>query len=184
MNLSKAQIILLQQGDPKSQRELYDQYKAKVMGICTRYTKDNKEAEDVFQESFIKIFNHLHDLRNVEQLEPWLKRITVNTAISFYHQNKKHAHVMEKNGFHCHNDDYELILANFSNDDIVEIINHLPEGYRMVFNLNVVEGFSHAEIASLLHISEATSRSQLTKAKQTLRNKLKALGILKFEKYG
>ena len=184
MNLTRAQLTLLLQGDPKSQRELYDQYKAKVMGICTRYTKTGKEAEDVFQESFIKIFNHLHELRDVDQLEPWLRRITVNTAISFYHQKKKHTHVMEKNGLQYQNDDYELILANFSNEDIVEIINHLPEGYRMVFNLCVVEGFSHAEIANLLHISEATSRSQLTKAKQTLRNKLKAFGILKFEKYG
>jgi RNA polymerase sigma factor (sigma-70 family) len=184
MATSQTQLTSLQQGDPKAQRELYDLYKTKVMGICVRYTKDNDEADDIFQESFIKIFNHIQELREVGNLEQWIRKITVNTAINYYHKNKKHSHAVEKNGVHYQSDDYELILGNFSNEIIIEIINHLPEGYRMVFNLNVVEGFSHAEIAEALHITEATSRSQLTKAKQTLRHKLRALGIIKFEKYG
>lgn len=184
MAVNRHQLALVQQGDPKAQRDLYDLYKGKVMGICTRYTKDIKEAEDVFQESFIKIFNHINELRDDSNLESWMRKITVNTAVSYYHKHKKHVHVSEKNGFHYQNDDYQLILANFSIEAIVDIINHLPEGYRLVFNLSVVEGFSHAEIAKVLDITEATSRSQLTKAKQTLRNKLRARGIIKFEKYG
>lgn len=90
---------------------------------------------------------------------------------------------MEHNGFSHSNDDYELILSHFSDEQLIALINNLPDGYRLVFNLYEVEGYSHAEIAALLNISEVTSRSQLNRAKQTLKNKLKAVGVLRYEKY-
>jgi RNA polymerase sigma factor (sigma-70 family) len=183
MTFSPSQLALCQQGDSKSQRELYDAFKAKVMGTCARYTRNKEEAKDVFQETFIKVFQHLQQLQDFERLESWIRKITVNAAITYYHKNKKHKHIEEKNGYDYQNHDYELILAHFSDEMIVEIVNHLPDGYRMVLNLHLVEGFNHAEIAALLQISEGTSRSQLTKAKGIVRNKLRAMGILKFEKY-
>jgi len=172
----------LQQSDPKSQRELYDLFKPKIMGLCRRYTWCKEEAEDVFQEAFIRVFKNISQLRDVEHLEQWIKKIAVNTAVNYYYKNKKHQHAEERNGFHQADGEYELILSHFSDEQLISLINKLPDGYRMVFNMHEVEGYSHAEIAELLHISEVTSRSQLNRAKQTLKSKLKAFGVLKYEK--
>jgi RNA polymerase sigma-70 factor (ECF subfamily) len=122
-------------------------------------------------------------VRDIEHLEQWIKKIAVNTAVNYYHKNKRHQHVIERNGFDHSNDDYELILSHFSDEQLIGLINDLPDGYRLVFNLYEVEGYSHAEIGQHLNISEASSRSQLNRAKQTLKNKLKAFGVLRYEKY-
>ena len=152
------------------------------MGLCRRYTGCKEEAEDVFQETFIRVFHNISQVHDLVHLEQWIKKIAVNTAINYYHKNKRHQHVEEMNGYHKTNDEYELIISHFSDEQLLDLINNLPEGYRLVFNLYEVEGFSHAEIGELLHISEVTSRSQLYRAKQTLKNRLKAFGILKYEK--
>lgn len=183
MLFTSSQLIQCQSSDSKSQRELYDFFRQKVYGLCRRYTKCREEAEDVFQETFIRIFQNIHQVRDVEHLEQWIKRIAVNTAVNYFHKHKRHQHVMEHNGFSHSNDDYELILSHFSDEQLIALINNLPDGYRLVFNLYEVEGYSHAEIAALLNISEVTSRSQLNRAKQTLKNKLKAVGVLRYEKY-
>lgn len=183
MLFSKSQLALCQANDSKSQRELYDLFKPKVFGLCRRYTHSREEAEDVFQETFIRIFQNIYQVRDAEHLEQWLKRIAVNTAVNYYHKNKRHQHMVEDIGFSYSNDDYSLILSHFSDEQLIGLINSLPDGYRLVFNLYEVEGYSHAEIAEILSISEATSRSQLNRAKQTLRNKLKAFGVLRYEKY-
>ena len=183
MSLTPTQLALCQNKDSKSQRELYELYKANVMGVCRRYSKNKEGAEDLFQEVFIRVFQNISQLNDIERLEQWIRRITVNTAVNSYHKNKNHQHAEERNGYHHQNDDYELILSQFSDEMLIKLINELPDGYRMVFNLHEVEGYNHAEIGELLHISEATSRSQLNRAKQTLKSKLKGLGILKYEKY-
>jgi RNA polymerase sigma factor (sigma-70 family) len=172
-----------QSNDSRSQRELYEFFKPKVFGLCRRYSACKQEAEDVFQETFIRIFQHIHQVRDVEHLEQWIKRITVNTAVNYYHKHKRHQHVMESNGFAASNDDYELILSHFSDEQLISLINNLPDGYRLVFNLYEVEGYSHAEIGGLLNILEGTSRSQLNRAKQILKDKLKTIGVLRYEKY-
>jgi len=183
MSLTKAQLARCQTKDAKSQRELYELYKAKVMGVCRRYAKNKEGAEDLFQEVFIRVFQSISQLNDIERLEQWIRRITVNTAVNSYHKNKNHQHAEERNGYHHQNDDYELILSQFSDEMLIKLINELPDGYRMVYKLREVEGYSHAKMGELLHISEATSRSQLNRAKQTLKSKLKGLGILKYEKY-
>ena len=183
MLFSKAQLARCQANDSKSQRELYDLFKPKVFGLCRRYTQSSQEAEDVFQETFIRIFQNICQVHDAEHLEQWIKRIAVNTAVNYYHKNKRHQHAIEHNGFNHSNDDYEIILSHFSDEQLIGLINSLPDGYRLVFNLYEVEGYSHAEIAEILNISEATSRSQLNRAKQTLKNKLKAFGVLRYEKY-
>lgn len=184
MPLTKKQLSLCQLNDEKSLRELYTLYKAQIMGVCRRYTKNKEAAEDVFQEVFIRVFQNLKQLKDTERLEQWIIRIAVNTAVNYYHKNKNHQHSEEHNGYHHQNEDYELILSHFSDEMLIRLINELPDGYRMVFNMHEVEGYSHAEIGELLQISEVTSRSQLNRAKQTLKNKLKAFGIVKYEKYG
>ncbi len=183
MPFLKKQLNLCQSNDFKSQRDLYDFFKSKVMGLCRRYTKSKEEAEDVFQETFIRVFQNIYQLHDVERLEQWIKQIAVNAAVNYYHKNKRHQHAEERNGYHQTNDEYELILSHFSDEQLITLINNLPGGYRIVFNMYEVEGYSHAEIAALLQISEETSRSQLNRAKQALKNKLKAFGIVKYEKY-
>jgi RNA polymerase sigma-70 factor (ECF subfamily) len=183
MYLDRSKLILIQQGDPKSQREFYELFKARIMGLCRRYTKNKEEAEDVFQEVFIRIFQNIHQLQDVDHLEQWMCKVAVNTAVNHYHKNKRHDHEGEHNGFRRHNSEYELILSQFTDELLIRLINDLPDGYRMVFNLHEVEGYSHAEIGDMLNISEVTSRSQLNRAKQTLKEKLKAFGIWKYEKY-
>jgi RNA polymerase sigma factor (sigma-70 family) len=175
-------FIRVQQGDSKSQRELFDHFQAKVMGICRRFTKNKTEAEDVAQESFIRVFNNIQQVKDAAHLESWIRKVTINTAVDYYKRNKRHEHADEKNGFNHKDGEYDLILSNFTDQMIVNIINQLPDGYRMVFNLNVVEGYSHAEIAVILNISESTSRSQLNRARQILKSKLQPLGIIRYER--
>lgn len=182
MPLTETQIALCKTRNAKAQRELYELYKAKVMGVCRRYTRNKEVAEDIFQEAFIRVFQNIGQLNNLDNLEHWIIRTAVNTAINYYHKNKRHQYTEERKGFHQTNDEYELILSQFSDAILIKVINELPEGHRMVFNLYEIEGFSHAEIASFLHISEGTSRSQLNRAKLTLKVKLKAYGIFKYEK--
>ncbi|HEY8510966.1 MAG TPA: RNA polymerase sigma factor [Cyclobacteriaceae bacterium] len=174
-----------QSGDPRSQRALYDLFRPKVFGLCRRYTRRREEAEDVFQEAFIRIFQNINQVHDAEHLEPWIRRITVNAAVSYYHKNKRHQIVQDvaDDGVQQTSDDYVLILSKFCDEQVVEMIEALPDGYRLVFNLYELEGYSHSEIASMLSITESTSRSQLNRAKQALKSRLKAIGVEKYEKY-
>ena len=183
MPLTNKQLALCQMNDAKAQWELYECYKKRIMGMCRRYTKNREEAEDVFQEVFIRVYQNISQLNDHTRLDQWIMRIAVNTAVNYYHKNKRHRHDEERNGYHHQNDEYDLILSQFSDEMLINLINQLPDGYRMVFNLHEVEGYNHAEIGELLHISEVTSRSQLNRAKHVLKSKLKALGVLKYERY-
>jgi RNA polymerase sigma factor (sigma-70 family) len=183
MEITIKHLELCKQNDAKAQKDIYYLFKSKIMGLCRRYTKNKEEAEDVFQETFIRVFQNIYQLNDVASLEAWIKKISVNTAVNYFHKNKRHhqhADYLEHDG---QNDDYQVLLSQLTDQTLVELINSLPDGYRLVFNLNVVEGYSHAEIGELLKISEVTSRSQLNRAKQALKSKLKALGVLKYEKY-
>ena len=153
------------------------------MGVCKRYTKNKEEAENVFQEVFIRVFQNIFQLSDIKHLEQWILKVAVNTAVTYCQKNKRHEHAEECNAYHHRNEDYELILSQFSDEMLIKMISELPDGYRMVFNLHEVEGYSHAQIGELLNISEVTSRSQLNRAKQTLKNKLSSFGVLKYEKY-
>jgi RNA polymerase sigma factor (sigma-70 family) len=163
---------------------LYDLFRPKVFGLCRRYTRRREEAEDVFQEAFIRIFQHITQVHDAEHLEPWIRRIAVNAAVSYYHKNKRHQVQDVSDGeVQQVSDDYVLILSRFCDEQVIEMIDELPDGYRLVFNLYELEGYSHSEIARMLGISESTSRSQLNRAKQVLKSRLKAIGVEKYEKY-
>src|SRR6185503_5352324 len=129
---SKTQLALCQSNDSKSQRDLYTLFKGKVMGLCRRYSWCKEEAEDVFQETFIRVFKNIDQVHDAEHLEQWIKKIAVNTAVKHYHKNKRHQH--DDLGGYCQpNEDYELILSQLSNAILISVINNLPDGYRMVF---------------------------------------------------
>jgi RNA polymerase sigma-70 factor (ECF subfamily) len=160
-------------GNTNAQRMLYELYKGRLMGLCRRYTQNRDEAQDVLQESFIRIFTHFDQLRSPEKLESWMKSTTIRTAINFYHKGKGRALMFTspKEYDECDAVDGSS-MEHFSDEFLVSIINRLPDGCRLVFNMFAIEGYSHAEIAEMLNVSEGTSRSQFHHAKLLLKQKL------------
>lgn len=161
--------------EPKAQRALYDLYAPKLKGICFRYSKGSFDAEDIFQEAFVKIFTKFSSYSGQGSLEGWLKRICINTAIDHFKKSQSEGvfHVSFDDLFPNIHGRSAGIIENISASDLMNMINKLPQGYKMVFNLYVVEGYSHKEIAKMLEISEGTSKSQLSKARNLLQKYLK-----------
>ncbi len=171
-----------QNNDRKAQTAFYNLYKGKLMGVCRRYTRTPDEAEDIYQEAFVKIFNNIHALEKVGAAGAWVRKTVIHTAINYYHANLKFQHNTDYDNILLSNDDYPNVLAGLSNEELLTLINQLPDGYRMVFNLYVIDGYSHAEIGELLGVSENTSKSQLSRAKELLRKQLKPMGIISYER--
>lgn len=145
-----------------------------------RYAKNPDEAEDIFQEVFIKVFQNLRQVSNAEALPGWIKRIAINTALDEL-KIRKYNWLTPMEGEETEDSRYSAMLDHLSNEAIIKVINDLPEGYRAVFNLHVIDGYSHREIGDKLGISESTSRSQLTYARRLLQQKLRKLGITRYE---
>lgn len=139
-----------------------------------RYARDQTEAEDMTQEGFIRLFKNLHTYKHKGSFEGWVRRVFVNTAIKYYHKVNKHNGHMQVEDAHTEHVDATAI-ARLSEEELLEIIRSLPDGYRTVFNLYAIEGYSHKEIADLLDINESTSRSQLVKARKQLQNQVSHL---------
>lgn len=159
-------------GDKKAQKTLYDKYAAKMLGVCIRYFRNIDEAEDALQEGFIKIFNNIDKFRNEGSFEGWIRRIIVNTALNYYKSNLKHYFSTDYSEIEEMIEDDKLKFDNLSMEFLLKIIQDLPEGYRLVFNLYEIEGYSHKEIAEMLGVSVNTSKSQLMKAKRSLQKVL------------
>ena len=180
---SDDQIILgCQQGKRKAFSQLFDMYAPVMLGVCMRYCKNRIDAEDVMQDGFIKVFSQIQKFRFEGSFEGWMKRIMINAAIDNYQTNLKRAFLED------HTDNIkEQGLAEYNDDDdfpeelriphskLMEMIQELPDGYRMVFNLYAIESYNHREIGSLLGVSEDTSKTQLLKARKVLRKKIEAL---------
>ena len=166
--------------DKRSQQALYDRYARFLLGICVRYATDRAEAEDILQEVFLKIYFNIADYSGTGSFTGWLRKITVNTAITNYHKNLKYR-------YHEDIDEYVTVETGvssfeedfFTSDELYKALNDLPVGYRMVFNMYAVEGYKHKEIADLLNIDTNTSKSQYSRAKAVLRGKLEKLRTLK-----
>lgn len=159
--------------DSKAQGELYTHFAPKMFGICLRYAKNQMEAEDVLQEGFIKVFRYLKDYRNEGSLEGWIRRTMVNTAINLYRKKIKYQKDISLDQTEPINNEEESAIDKLSAKELLDVIRELPDGYRMVFNLNVIEGYTHREIGEMLNISENTSKSQLSRARGVLQEKLK-----------
>ena len=164
----------------KAQQKLYDKYSRFLLGVCTRYANDKAEAEDILQDSFLKIFSSIKDFSGTGSFIGWMRKVTVNTAITHYHKNLKYR-------YHIDIDEYVSVETGttsfeedfFTSEDLYKVLNELPAGYRMVFNLYAVEGYKHKEIAEILGVDTNTSKSQYSRAKAVLRDKLEKLGRLK-----
>ncbi len=154
-------------GERKMQRELYDRYAAKMYGVCLRYAANAEEAEDVLQEGFIKVFRKMTTFRNEGSFEGWIRRIFVNTAIEHY-RKKTYLQPITEQEENTVEGKYISVLDKLAEKDIINLVQQLSPGYRTVFNMYVVEGYTHKQIADQLGISEGTSKSQLSRAKQIL----------------
>ncbi|TDH28069.1 sigma-70 family RNA polymerase sigma factor [Segetibacter sp. 3557_3] len=157
--------------DVNCQRKLFEHYAGKMMTVCLRYAKDSMEAEDLLQESFIKVFRYIHQFKFEGSFEGWIRRIVVNNALKSV--KKKKINFQEINDrTHVAEHLEPFAYSNLGEEDLMKLINQLPEGYRLVFNLSVIEGFTHEEIATMLNIQPGTSRSQLVKARKMLQNQV------------
>ncbi|MBT9146003.1 MAG: ECF RNA polymerase sigma factor SigW [candidate division WS2 bacterium] len=170
MKLSEKEIIAgCKEQKPLAQSALYQQYSSRLMAICARYAYTSFEAEDIFQDAFVKVFKNIEQYKGEGSFEGWLKHIFVNTAINHFHKNKKHYHQSDSAEFSENFITEEDAVSQMSAAELTQIISQLPDGYRMVFNLYVVDGYTHKEIGELLGISEGTSKSQLAKGKAILK---------------
>jgi RNA polymerase sigma-70 factor (ECF subfamily) len=154
-------------GKSKYQELLYRQFYAYGMSICLRYAHCRDEAAEILNDGFLKIFQNISKFDFSQQFKPWLRRIMINTAIDNYRKNQKHYNHLDETVV-----DEEMLDVGLINDleinDIMKLLNELPENYRLTFNLYEIEGYSHQEIAQMLGIAEGTSRSNLTRARNLL----------------
>jgi RNA polymerase sigma factor (sigma-70 family) len=155
------------QGGRKYQRMLYERYYGSMIVVCMRYTNDREEARDVLHEGFLKVFNNLEKFTRGTNLGAWIRRIMVNTAIDHYRKSAKRPNLVEINHA-VHEADMHDVVSDLSAEEILEMVQKLSPAYRMVFNLYVIEGYSHKEVAKSLNISEGTSKSNLAKARGKL----------------
>ncbi len=157
--------------DSACQRLLFEQYAGKMMTVCLRYAHDSMEAEDMLQEGFIRVFNYIGQFKFEGSFEGWLRRVVVNTALK--HLQKKRLSFTEINDNNQQAPRLEsYAYSNLGEEELMKLITQLPAGYRTIFNLNIIEGYSHEEIAKMLDIQPSTSRSQLVKARKMLQNQI------------
>ncbi|MCH2082895.1 MAG: sigma-70 family RNA polymerase sigma factor [Saprospiraceae bacterium] len=155
----------------KCQQELFRRYAGKMLVVCQRYARHQMEAEDILQDAFIKIFDNISKFESKGSFEGWIRRIVINTALknyskkSFKNEQIGVEHVPEKAL-------EPSIYGHLHEEELMNLILQLPDGYRLVFNLYAVEGYSHREIADMIGIQESTSRSQLVKARKLLQQKI------------
>ncbi len=157
--------------DRHAQKELYELFSGKMFMICLRYCKSRLEAEDVLQEAFIKVFKNIENFRGDSRLEFWIKRIVINTALNSQ-RSKLYQYPMYDIEDQHQSQNYNNVLADFHLEELLDMIQTLPEGCRLVFNLYAIEGYNHKEIGELLNISEGTSKSQFSRARKLLQEKI------------
>jgi len=159
--------------DRKCQEMLYRKFSNTMYGVCLGYTKNKEEAKDVLQEGFIKVFKNIKNYSGEGSLEGWIRKIMVNTSIDFYRVRARKDHHIDIENIPDSQQvvDYS-VLEIMSANEILNLIQKLPEGAKIIFNLYVVEGYTHDEIARILDISEGTSKSQFWRAKKLLQQML------------
>lgn len=163
-------------GNPKAQRALFDKFAPKMLAVCVRYMNNKEAAEDVLQDGFVKVFNKLKDFKQEGSLEGWIRKIMVNTAYDQLRKQKNQLGDVSTDDVSFKiNDHAPLATDHLMAEDLMKLVQALPDGYRIVFNMFAIEGYSHAEIAETLGVSENTSKSQYSRARAYLRDKLEKL---------
>ncbi|MDQ3291927.1 MAG: sigma-70 family RNA polymerase sigma factor [Bacteroidota bacterium] len=169
--MTEAELIKgLVKGEAKAHKTVYEMYAGVMLGICLRYLKNQMDAEEVMLTGFVKVFQHISQFENKGSFEGWMKRIMVNEALGFLRKKEPLHLAIEKDVLQVATEaNAEQDLAT---EDLLRMLHELPAGYRAVFNLYAIEGYSHKEIGELLDISEGTSKSQLSKARAMLQRRL------------
>jgi len=159
--------------DESCQRELFRRYAGRMLGVCYRYAKNSMDAEDILQDAFIKVFKKMGQYKFQGSFEGWIRKIVVNTALKKYTVIR---YDKEVSGYEIKEHDESAMepsaYSHLTEKELLGLINKLPEGYKLIFNLYVIEGYQHEEIATMLGIQPGTSRSQLVKARNMLKNQL------------
>lgn len=155
----------------QAQQQLFDMYSRKMFGVCYRYVKDDMEAEDVLITAFTKVFEHIGQFKGEGSFEGWIRRIVVNEALTYLRKSRAMALETDLEKA-AREPDYHRLGSELEAEDLLKMIAQLPVGYRVVFNLYAIDGFSHKEIAAQLGISENTSKSQLSRARTYLQRLL------------
>jgi len=169
---------------PAAQRELYEHFAETMLGVCYRYTKSLRDAEDVLQEGFVKVFFSLTQYRQEGELGAWIRRIMVNTALNFLKRNQNYRDQMYFPPEHLHPVSDTDPVISLEAKELTELIRQLPPGYQAIFNLHAIEGYSHVEIGELLGITDGTSRSQYARARNLMISWLHSYTANKKETYG
>lgn len=156
-----------QQKSKKAFEELYKKFSPFVYGICLRYAKNRDEAQDILQDCFIKVMDRIGDFRFEGSFEGWLQRMAVNESLNYLRLGRSSFSDIDDDDASVE-DECPDIVSDMSARELLDIISKLPDGYRTIFNMYVIEGYQHNEIAEILNITESTSRSQLKKAREQL----------------
>jgi len=172
MKLDSTFVKKLKESDAKAQRVFYEQLAPKMYGICLRFAFAKDDADDILQDGFIRVFKHIKDFRGEGSLEGWVRRTIVNTAINYYKKKIKQGINVDLDIVQGKVKEASGVVEKMAADELLTLIGELPPGYRTVFNLNVIEGYTHKEIGKILEISENTSKSQLSRARASLQNRL------------
>lgn len=162
------------EGKRLAQNELYKKFAPKMYAVCVRYSKDATEAEDVLQDGFVKVFQNIQNFKSEGSFEGWVRKIMVNTALEKF-RKKNHLYPVGEIFEVAKDLKHEDVEHNIHAEELMKVINRLSPGYRMVFNLYAIEGYSHKEIGDQLGISEGTSKSQLARARAVLQDEVEKL---------
>ena len=160
-------------GDRKAQKQLYQLFADKMFGVCLRYADNVDEAKDILQDGFIKVFLNLKQFNYKGSFEGWVRRIMVNTALEKFRDKNYLFAVNMEQGYESRDKEYDHILSELAAKDLLKMVQELSPQYRMVFNLYAIEGYSHKEICEMLNIKEGTSKSNLSRAREILKEKIK-----------
>lgn len=159
-------------GDSNAQKQFYERFAPKMMGVCLRYADDVEMAQDFLQEGFIKVFNNLKNFRSEGPVEGWIQKIMVNTALEILRKKDVLKQSVDLEAAFLVSDNYPDAFRQLKAADLLEHIQALPAGFRTIFNLFAIEGYSHQEIAGMLNITEGTSKSQYARAKAWLQKRV------------
>lgn len=162
-------------GDRLAQKELYERYSRRMMGVCLRYTNDRETARDLLQDGFVKVFTGMDSYSGAGSFEGWMRKIFVNCALEYLRKSDvlRDSTDLDNTAELIHPE--SSVLSDMSAAELMKLVQELPTGFRTVFNLFAIEGYSHKEISEMLKITESTSRSQFTRAKQMLQKRINAL---------
>ncbi|MCC8171513.1 MAG: sigma-70 family RNA polymerase sigma factor [Parabacteroides sp.] len=163
------------EGNRLAQKELYEMFSRKMMGVCLRYSNDRETARDLLQEGFVKIFMNIEAYSGTGSFEGWMRKIFVNCALEYLRKSDVLREASDLDNSAELTEPDASVVEQLSAQDLMGLIQQLPAGFRAVFNLFAIEGYSHKEIGEMLHITESTSRSQYTRARQLLQRLVKDL---------